>query len=505
MRPGVMTHGVAAALATADLVVVAIALVLGAVFLTAGFAKLLDGVGARESTRSFGVPDRFVGAVTLGLPLAELSIGLLLLPAATRWYAATAGLALLLVFSAAIVAAMVRGEAPDCHCFGRLHSAPAGWGALARNGALAAAAAALVIAVGHDDPGPGAFTWVSRLDGLEWLVLALGVALVAVAAIGGYAVAHVLRSYGRVLVRLDAVEGRLRAAGFDLEEPDDVLQLGLAPGMPAPAFLLPSVDGDSVALGDLLRPGRPALLLFTSPTCTPCSMLMPEVARWQRDHADDLTVALLSDGDGELIRREAAKHGLEHVLVDERLAAYEAYQANGTPSAVLVGDDGTIASWLAAGGDWIETLLQEVLGGAGRAPGLPLGSEVPSVRLESLEGDETELAELVTRPTALLFWNPDCGFCRAMHKDVVAWESSPPPDSPALLIVSAGAVEGVRAEGFASPVLLDPAWALSTKLGANGTPMAVIVDGEGRIASSLVTGGPAVIALLRAGELSATS
>ena len=149
---------------------------------------------------------------------------------------------------------MARGESPDCHCFGQLHSAPAGWRTLARNGALALIAAFVVVAA-RDDGGPSVFTWTTRPSGVELLALALAVTVVVVVAFSGYAVAHVLRSYGRVLVRLDAVEARLRAAGFELEEPDAVPQAGLAPGTPAPAFWLPDINGDHVALDDLLDRG----------------------------------------------------------------------------------------------------------------------------------------------------------------------------------------------------------------------------------------------------------
>ncbi len=405
------------------------------------------------------------------------------------------------IMGLAIAWNLAHGRSPDCHCFGQLHSAPAGWRTVARNGALAAVAA-FVVVVAREDAGPGAFAWTTRLAGVEWLVLALAVALGVVVAAGGYAVVHVLRNYGRVLVRLDAVEARLRAAGFELEEPDDMPQLGLEPGTPAPAFWLPSTGGDRIALGDLLAPARPLLLLFTSPTCGPCSLLMPEVARWQRDYADDLTVALLSDGDPERIRAEATERGLVNVLIDKTLSAYESYGANGTPSAVLVGADGTIASWLAAGSEWIETLVEQVLDGPNGASGLPVGAELPALDVELLDSGPRPVRELVDHPTVLLFWNPGCGFCRAMLHDVIAWEASPPPGAPGLIVVSAGATDDVRGEGFAATVVLDPDWALAGRLGANGTPMAVLVDEEGRIASPAVTGASAVLELLRAPALS---
>jgi thiol-disulfide isomerase/thioredoxin len=477
-----------------DALLLTASIALAAVFAVAGSAKLLDRAGSRIAARAFGVPDRLAGEVAVALPLAEIAVALLLLFPATRWWGAIAALALLVLFTAAVARALARGERPDCHCFGQLHSAAAGWRTLARNGALAAVAALVVVAA-RDDAGLGAFAWTTRLHGVEWLGFALAVSLGVVVTLGGYAVVHVLRSYGRVLVRLDAVEQRLRDAGLTLEESPP--ELGLEPGTAAPAFWLPSADGDRVALGDLLKANLPLLLLFTSPTCGPCSLLMPEVARWQREHGDALTIALLSDGEPERIRAEASEHELVNVLIDETLSAYEAYGANGTPSAVLVAPDGTIGSWLAAGAEWIEMLVEQALyGGGGREAGLPVGSELPALDVELLDGGPRPLRELVAGPTALLFWNPDCGFCRAMHDDVVAWEASPPPGAPGLIVVSAGAADDVRGEGFSSTVVLDLDWAVSTSLGASGTPMAVLFDEAGRVASAPAVGAPAVLGLL---------
>jgi thiol-disulfide isomerase/thioredoxin len=476
----------------------ALSLVLAGVFTIAAIAKLLDRAGSREAARSFGVPARLVRVVGLGLPLAEIGIAVLLLPAATRWYAGVAALALLLAFCAAVAVAMARGKAPECHCFGQLHSASAGGKTLTRNLVFAAAAAFIVVA-GRDDPGAGALAWTSDLDGAHWLVLGLVVALAIVVAVGGYTVAHLLRSHGRMLVRLDAMEERLRLAGFELEDPDDMPELGLEPGTPAPAFELASIDDGQVSLDNLREPGNPVLLLFTSPTCGPCSVLMPTIAEWQREHSDELTVALVSDGAPDAIRAEAAEHGLVNVLVDEGLATYEAYEANGTPSAVLIGDDGAVATWLAAGSDWIESVVQQALGGLGRTPGLPVGAELSELRVQTLDGDEIELADAIRRETVLVFWNPGCGFCRSLHEDLLAWEASPPEGAPALVVVSAGDVVGVKAEDFGSTVLLDPEWTVSSALGADGTPMAVLVSANGRIASAVAGGGTAVLELLGVG------
>ncbi|HAG99174.1 MAG TPA: hypothetical protein DCL75_10035 [Ktedonobacter sp.] len=50
--------------------------------------------------------------------------------------------------------------------------------------------------------------------------------------------------------------------------------------------------------------------------------------------------------------------------------------------------------------------------------------------------------------------------------------------------------------GLQSPILLDQAgMSIGSKFGANGTPMAVLVDAEGKIASEVAAGAPAVLAL----------
>ena len=70
--------------------------------------------------------------------------------------------------------------------------------------------------------------------------------------------------------------------------------------------------------------------------------------------------------------------------------------------------------------------------------------------------------------------------------------------------MSSGEPVAVTAEGFTSAVLLDPEWTVSSELGADGTPVAVLVSGDGRIASPTVSGGPAVLELLGVSELATT-
>jgi hypothetical protein len=131
------------------------------------------------------------------LPLSELAVAALLVPASTARAGAIAGLALLIVFCAAISRLLARGERPDCGCLGHVHSAPVGPGTLVRNSALGAVAAAIAVA------GPGA-TLGDALAAIDTSPLALAV---AVAFIGqAWLSWQLLRQHGRLIARLRALE-----------------------------------------------------------------------------------------------------------------------------------------------------------------------------------------------------------------------------------------------------------------------------------------------------------
>ena len=62
-------------------------------------------------------------------------------------------------------------------------------------------------------------------------------------------------------------------------------------------------------------------------------------------------------------------------------------------------------------------------------------------------------------------------------------------------VVSAGSEEANREMGLASPVLLDQGFAVGRAFGASGTPSAVLVDAEGKVASEVAVGAPGVLEL----------
>ena len=104
--------------------------------------------------RDFGVPARLATPLGTLLPLAELVVAVALLLPISAWWGGLGALLLLLLFVVGISYNLAQGRQPDCHCFGQLHSAPAGWPTLIRNLVLAAVAGRRA-RLGQEHPGTG--------------------------------------------------------------------------------------------------------------------------------------------------------------------------------------------------------------------------------------------------------------------------------------------------------------------------------------------------------------
>jgi peroxiredoxin len=131
---------------------------------------------------------------------------------------------------------------------------------------------------------------------------------------------------------------------------------------------------------------------------------------------------------------------------------------------------------------------------------LKVGEQAPEVNLPDLAGKKVGLEEFKGNEVMLLFWSPSCGHCQDMLSELKEWEADPPEGAPKLLVVSDETVEANKAQGLRSPVVMDYNYALGDTYGAPGTPSAVLVDAEGRVASEVVVGASAVLELARAGK-----
>lgn len=327
---------------------------LAVVFLVAGVAKLADRPGTRQALANFDVPARLIDPFVLLLPLAELAAATaLVFPTTARWGAA-GSLVLLALFIGGLTRVLRRGEAPDCHCFGQLHSKPASWTTVARNLLLAIPAAYVTLA----GPGPSLASWVAGTDTRDlWLI-----------AIGALATLATTTS-----VLLWRENHRLRSTGGPAAAAPRQI------GALAPQFSLPSTAGRVISLQDLLADDRACVLTFVSPGCEHCQLLLPELARWHDTITERLALTLVTPAEATEAEKLAREHALIDVLIDEQSTVMHTYGVWGTPSAVLVASDGTLRSAPVAGRVAIESLIRLALQSETRpAPARVRTKHVPS-------------------------------------------------------------------------------------------------------------------------------
>lgn len=312
------------------------------VFAVAAAGKLADRSGTRRAMGDFHVPPALRGPAAVLLPIAELTCSVALIVPATSRLGGIAALLLLLAFAAGIGVAMWRGEAPDCHCFGQVGSAPAGRGTLIRN-AMLALAAGLVVARGSGAP----------LD--HWLVSAHAADVVAAFAV--ISLAGLVAFTARLWLDRRTLSRKLER----LRSSTAAFPPGLPIGARAPGFALEDLTGATVTLDQLLALGRPVALAFVSVDCGPCAAMIRDIARWQQSLADRLTIALPSSGSARTIGGFVAGIGLARVLLDQDSEVFDAYRAIGTPSVVIIGADGRIASELRSTHAIMEAMIRRDL------------------------------------------------------------------------------------------------------------------------------------------------
>jgi peroxiredoxin len=275
-------------------------------------------------------------------------------------------------------------------------------------------------------------------------------------------------------------------------------------GKDAPIVELNNLDGETVRLADFA--GQPTAVLFWNPGCGFCQRMVDDLKAWESAPPEGAPKLLVvSTGDADRNREMGIK---SPTVLDSGFTVGRAFGASGTPSAVLVGADGKIASGLAVGGPTVLSLLRNeapqlldpsnaVAEPEPESRALKIGAKAPEVKLPDLDGKQVDLAEIRDGRTALLFWNPGCGFCQRLLPDLKSWEEERPKGAPQLVLISTGTAESNREHDLNSTILLDQSFRTGEQFGASGTPSAIVVDEKGNVASGLAVGGPEVMKLLR--------
>ena len=462
-------------------------LLLALIFAVAALAKLRDQAGTSEALESFGVPRGLLKTSSVFLPAAEVLAAVLLILPATYVLGAVMSLVLLTAFTLAIGVNLARGNRPSCRCFGEMSSSPIGLATIARNVALAAIAGYVLFAAPMSIRGVQ--SWYDSL-GPQGRPLA-----VASAVLTGL-LATSLALLARTTDRARAAEEKLVLGGVKL-----------AIGEVAPDFTLPTVQGGTLDLGELLGRGKPVILAFTDPHCGPCQALVPQLAMWQKSLANVFTVGIISRGTLEDNAEHFAEHGLSEVMLQSGDEVANDYGAGATPSAVRISPEGLLETSVVMGIDDIidlfeaaiaehaQSLWQRATGGdlPPAQVGLPVGAEAPDLSALDLDERSHRLLELADRPTLLLFWSPRCGYCHQMLDDIRLAEQKV-PSGRHIVFVTIGTPEENRYLGLDSLMLIDGEMKVMSAFQVGVTPSAVLLE-DGKVATPVESGTEDVLAL----------
>jgi len=154
---------------------------------------------------------------------------------------------------------------------------------------------------------------------LLWLLLA-GLAAVVVALVRQIGVLH----------------ERIGPAGALL------LKRGLKIGEPVPAIAVTDLSGHGVTIGAPSDRGRSTLLVFLSPTCPVCKVLLPVLKSSRAAESAWLELILASDGSEDEHRRFVAANGLRDIPYVLSSELGMSFQVERLPFAAIIDEHGVL-------------------------------------------------------------------------------------------------------------------------------------------------------------------
>jgi peroxiredoxin len=154
--------------------------------------------------------------------------------------------------------------------------------------------------------------------------------------------------------------------------------------------------------------------------------------------------------------------------------------------------------------DEVERLLAQAgIGAAAAQPaGLEVGTEVAPFRLPDLDGNDVALEDFRGKRVLLVHWSPGCGFCDMIAEELAGLDADLRQNNVQLLFASYGDAEANRKlaaeHGLKAPILLlkDAPNAIEA-FQRFGTPVAYLLDEEGKVARPIAIGAEQVPALAR--------
>jgi peroxiredoxin len=331
---------------------------------------------------------------------------------------------------------------------------------------------------------------------------------------------QVVKQQGRILLRLDQLQGGAPAGTPAANTGTQAVPRGVGVGEPFEPFSLPDLDGTTVSLADFR--GKRLLVVNWDPQCGFCDLAAADLSKLQADmRKRGVQLLLVSRGAADANRKLNEEHGLEcPVLLLNGSGQLKPFEQMGTPVAYLLDDQGRVARPVATGVHEVPALAREAVAGEdgrrkrlpGERPlsesrvereGLKAGTPAPAFSLPDIHGRLTTLEEFRGRRVLLVFSDPHCGPCDALAPELVRLHKEHRDNGMAFVMVGRGDAEENRRKaeqhGFDFPVVLQERWRLSKAYGIFATPVAFLVDERGIIAHNVGVGTDEVLALAHEG------
>ena len=131
--------------------------------------------------------------------------------------------------------------------------------------------------------------------------------------------------------------------------------------------------------------------------------------------------------------------------------------------------------------------------------GLPLQSDFPAFSFPDLTGKAVALEDFRGRRALLVHWNFECGFCDSIAGELARLETGFEKHKVQLLLLAHGEAQanqaGAAEHGLKCPILLMKGREDAGPFEHEGTPVAYLLDEEGRVAAPVARGADRVFAL----------
>ena len=484
-----------------DVFLLVLRLALAAIFGVAAFGKLIDREGSEKALGDFGVPKAFVPAFAYLLPIAEIAVAVALLFVEVSWLGAIAAASLFAVFTGGMIYQYAKGNAPDCHCFGQIHSEPVGVTSILRNVAFMTIAAVLIFA-GRSDQG---LDLVAKDQ--SFMQVIIGIAVIGLLAAVVYFLKKISEQQVQIMRRIELMELVSQEGGEvsreDLTHPHE----GLPIGGHFPDFELLDVNARTISLSTLKEQNTPTLFFFVSPTCSPCKALIPEIDQWRKELIGKVNFVFVSNGKAQDNIDKFGNDPMRPILLQKQRELAEAVKAQWTPTVILMDANGRVASHPTAGDTAIRSLIGQL-----KSEDLDqehtffvqkhdhahnkIGESVPQFSIQDIKGKVIDSDFFKGKQTLVTFWSTTCQFCSSMMEELKEWDKTKGKDAPELVIFSEGDKETHEKFQLNSPVILDEGYKTASGFGMFGTPSAVLVNEEGKIISETAVGAANIWSLV---------